>query len=400
MMVNLMLRKVVGCLGVFACVFALLFVGLAQAASAPITINAGGSPSALAVTPDGKYVYVPNGEYVAVIDTASNEVVAKVDAGIWPYSDATVSPNGKYAYVLDRGLHGVGSVYVINVDTNTVVSTIALERNPSGVVVSPDNKYVTIQSSELVEISELRFSSFGVVSVIDTATHLVLSNTTVGQYATHSLAISPDGNYLYVGGNKFLYVMDLSLKTETVSIKIAENTDIRELVVSPDGKYVYALSNDGIYVVSTKSKAVVATVSELGLPIDLALSPDGKYLYVTEALSNVVLAINTVSLERDFSVDAGKSIYAIEVSPDGKSLYVSNVYIKGNSYSGTVSVVNVASFAVGVTTVGEDSSIMQWLIALVLCAVVAVSAFVIVKRVRRSSTEYVQPSNTICTSNQ
>ena len=255
-------------------------------------------------------------------------------------------------------------------------------------------------ASELVEISELRFSSFGVVSVIDTATHLVLSNTTVGQYATHSLAISPDGNYLYVGGNKFLYVMDLSLKTETVSIKIAENTDIRELVVSPDGKYVYALSNDGIYVVSTKSKAVVATVSELGLPIDLALSPDGKYLYVTEALSNVVLAINTVSLERDFSVDAGKSIYAIEVSPDGKSLYVSNVYIKGNSYSGTVSVVNVASFAVGVTTVGEDSSIMQWLIALVLCAVVAVSAFVIVKRVRRSSTEYVQPSNTICTSNQ
>jgi len=208
MMVNLMLRKVVGCLGVFACVFALLFVGLAQAASAPITINAGGSPSALAVTPDGKYVYVPNGEYVAVIDTASNEVVAKVDAGIWPYSDATVSPNGEYVYVLDKGLHGVGSVYVINVDTNTVVSTIAIELNPSGVVVSPDSKYVYVLASELLETDELYygypvFKAFGVVSVIDTATHLILSNTTVGVYAINSLAISPDGNYLYVGGNKF-----------------------------------------------------------------------------------------------------------------------------------------------------------------------------------------------------
>src|SRR5271165_382633 len=51
----------------------------------------------LAVTPDGKYVYVPQLDNVAVVSTATNTVMTNIDLkGAY---QVAVTPNGKYAYV-------------------------------------------------------------------------------------------------------------------------------------------------------------------------------------------------------------------------------------------------------------------------------------------------------------
>jgi YVTN family beta-propeller protein len=69
-----------------------------------------GVPQGVAITPDGKHVYVtlPNFNVspgtVAVIDTANNKVVAKAAVGANPFGVA-VTPDGKHAYVANGGVN-------------------------------------------------------------------------------------------------------------------------------------------------------------------------------------------------------------------------------------------------------------------------------------------------------
>jgi DNA-binding beta-propeller fold protein YncE len=72
---------------------------------------------------------------------------------------------------------------------NQVVATIPLGSEPSGMVVSPDSKYVYATNFT---------SSFaGIVQVIDTTSNTITSTITIGNnLLTYDLAITPDGNSL------------------------------------------------------------------------------------------------------------------------------------------------------------------------------------------------------------
>jgi YVTN family beta-propeller protein len=62
------------------------------------------TPQGVAITPDGKYVYVTN-DYSGtfyVIATASNTVVATAAVGVGPEGVA-ISPDGAYAIVANAG---------------------------------------------------------------------------------------------------------------------------------------------------------------------------------------------------------------------------------------------------------------------------------------------------------
>jgi YVTN family beta-propeller protein len=106
-----------------------------------------GGPLAVAVTPDGKHVYVTDavGEplgIVAVIDSASNTVVARVPVDAAPQGVA-VAPDGKHVYVTSQRLFVSGTVSVIDT-TNTVVATVPVGNYPYGVAVTPDGKHVYV----------------------------------------------------------------------------------------------------------------------------------------------------------------------------------------------------------------------------------------------------------------
>jgi YVTN family beta-propeller protein len=116
------------------------------------TIPVGSFPSAVAVTPDGKHVYVANRGTgavpgaVSVIDTSSNAVVATVPVGINP-TGVAITPDGTHAYVTNANLNSGarGTVSVISTATNKVVATIPAGINPFGIAITPDGKraYVT-----------------------------------------------------------------------------------------------------------------------------------------------------------------------------------------------------------------------------------------------------------------
>jgi len=127
----------VGCflLAILLCSFALLNQPVrAQTVTAAIT---GFSyPSGVAVTPNGRFVYVTNigSSSVSVISTATNTVTANVSVGSQP-GDVAITPNGEYAYVTD---YGSDSISVINTATNKVTSTIPLGSGPNGLAITPN----------------------------------------------------------------------------------------------------------------------------------------------------------------------------------------------------------------------------------------------------------------------
>jgi len=375
------LKLKVSCFMVFVFVFTFLSAGSVQAASSN-TVSVGGAPCDLAVTPDGKYVYVPNGDDVAVIDTSTKTVIARIAVGAKPYSVAT-SPDNKYIYVTNRGIDNDGSVSVISVATNTVASTVAVGGDPTSVVVSPDGAHVYILKTEFVDAGGY-FTAVGMVSVLRTSTNSIVTTVPVeGQPC--GLAMSPDGNYVYVTTDAgLLSVVATSSNAKVANIVIGNDVGIGNgVAVSPDGAHVYVLGMETVFVISTKSNTVVTTVSGLGAPSGVVVSSDGTYVYVTENWNNTVSAINTVTHLVEFTVKAGVAPYGIVVSPDGQYLYVSNLdYTPADSfgvnYVGTVSIVSTDPNATGL-----DFSTMQLLIIIVACAVVTVIAFLVVMRIKR-----------------
>lgn len=124
------------------------------------TITVGVNPVGIAIAPDGKRAYVANNgsNSVSVIDTAANAVVANIPAGFT--SAVAIAPDGKRVYVTINAL--VGGVAVIDTATNTVVATAASAGGfPDGVAITPDGKSAYVVNPD--------FSNN--VAVIDTATN-------------------------------------------------------------------------------------------------------------------------------------------------------------------------------------------------------------------------------------
>ena len=80
-----MKRRTIKTLGVGCIILAILLCAVTSVsqlvrAANIATVTVGGVPYAVAIMPNGKYAYVPNTENVAVINTATNTVTAKVTA--------------------------------------------------------------------------------------------------------------------------------------------------------------------------------------------------------------------------------------------------------------------------------------------------------------------------------
>src|SRR5204862_4011269 len=74
----------------------------------------------------------PN-NFVSVIDTATNTVVATIPVGVAPNGIA-ITPDGTRAYVTDDGSD---TVSVIDTTTNTVIGTIPVGVGPVAVAITP-----------------------------------------------------------------------------------------------------------------------------------------------------------------------------------------------------------------------------------------------------------------------
>ena len=91
----------------------------------------------IAVTPDGKYVYVPTGSNdVAVIETTSNTIIKTVAVGSSPTGIA-VTPDGVDVYVANQGSNSVSAVSTASNEIHPDTEPVKLQVGPFIATIAP-----------------------------------------------------------------------------------------------------------------------------------------------------------------------------------------------------------------------------------------------------------------------
>jgi YVTN family beta-propeller protein len=176
------------------------------------TIMVGSAPAALAITPAQDFVYCanyvdgnPNTATITKISTNTNSVVTTIgpfspNGFSGPFAIA-ITPDGKRAYITNFGSNNFSpfgtSVSVLNLDTNTIISTINLGIQPSGLAIDPSGTKAIVTNYNTLYASVSTFENLtpgdGTINIIDIATNTVIAPTIkVGQSPDY-VVITSDG---------------------------------------------------------------------------------------------------------------------------------------------------------------------------------------------------------------
>ena len=175
-------------------------------------LTVGQAPAALAITPDGAYVYVvsyvngnPGTGTISIIRTSDNSVQLNAITGFSGPFAIAITPNGKYAYVTNFGSNNfspVGTtVSVVNISNNTLVATIHVGIQPSGIAIAPDGSYAYVSNYSTLydgpNFTDLTANE-GTVNIIDIQNNKVISPVIKVGLSPNAIAISPNGQFAYV----------------------------------------------------------------------------------------------------------------------------------------------------------------------------------------------------------
>lgn len=175
------------------------------------TIVVDQAPVALAISPNGKFVYVinyvdgnPGTGTMNIIQTDTNQVVGTVDGFFGPYGIA-VTPNGKYAYITNFGSNNfdpIGTtVSVVNLKKRHIAATIDLALQPAGIGITTDGRFAYVTNYNTLyrhkDFTELTAGD-GTVAIIDISKNEVLPHTILVGPSPARVAISPNGKFAYI----------------------------------------------------------------------------------------------------------------------------------------------------------------------------------------------------------
>jgi YVTN family beta-propeller protein len=255
------------------------------------TIPVNGSPSGIAVTPDGTRVYAVMESYsqkeadiqtvIVVIATDSHTVIATIETRMKSRPEGVaISPDGKKIYVISEEYDsGDGVVSVIATGSHQVTATIPLKKSPRAIAITPNGirAYVT-------QID--RGEGKGIVSVIDTRIQQVIATISVEGYP-EEIAITPNGAKVYVplGERKVVAVIDINSNTVIDVIKGEESEEEgllkgshRVVAITRDGTQAYMTDScsSNVFIYSLSNHKLIDTIK--------IVMDSGIYSYNTVAI--------------------------------------------------------------------------------------------------------------------
>jgi DNA-binding beta-propeller fold protein YncE len=297
-----------------------------------------GGREVMAITPNGKTIYVSGDEPNAVIpfSTATDTVEKPIEFGRQVPQEMVVTPNGKTVYVLPLGGN---EIIPISTATNTLEKPIKVGQGLGGpfeMVITPDGKtlYVTWPN--------LRGSGPAYVVPISTATNTREKAIKIANASFVWLVMNPDGRNVYA----FAQSRPAS-GTEIIPIATATNTAGKPLrldafdssgYIAPDGQVLYLVKYG-----TTQTTDVIpfsTATGTLGKPIKIdgfiyavAFTPDSSTAYVASepaqepsatcsGQTGVVTPISTATNLPGRALRVACDPYALAVTPDGKTVWV------------------------------------------------------------------------------
>jgi len=255
-----------------------------------------------------------------------------------------------FAYV---GSRYEPNVAVIDTATNAVVATVPLPALMAGGPVASTHMMAMSPDGNRVYVSTFQNSApfTWTIVAIDTATSSVASTISVPGAAR--LAVSPDSARLYVAtvlnGAGSVTVVDTATNSVSGSIALPATSRPYMIAATPTQVYIDDSSSGDVYVADAATNALIATIppSGIGGAYGMALSSDGSRLYYqnTQGVFSVVDTATNTTL----STAAVDAIFAsFEITPDGGKLYAVGIPDDGPFYT-----IDTATFAL--TTITDYS---------------------------------------------
>jgi YVTN family beta-propeller protein len=211
----------------------------------------------LAVTPDGKFAYVPVRDgYWAVVDLAKFQVVKRIETGGRPHNTAC-SADGKHMFLAPMGTPK--KVTVVDVATQEPVAEIPFSDVVRPIAVSRDGNRLYAQVDGLVGIE--------VADVpLHKRIHRIPAELTDAQKKvpsrSHGLGVRPDQKEVWECDLEHheVHVYDITGDRPKQTATVPIGSHVYWLTFRPDGKvcYVACQDPDGVAAVDTETKQVVA----------------------------------------------------------------------------------------------------------------------------------------------
>lgn len=292
------------------------------------TICTSGSPTGLALSPDGRTLYVTcegPGGIIDVLDLATGQKARQLLAGHTPMAPL-LSADGKQLFVCSRFRN---SLYVMDAGTGQVAAEIPVVREPVAAVLTPDGTRLFVANHLPSGPADGPFMA-AVVSVIDVNARKVTGNVQLpnGSISLRGMCLSPDG--------KQAYVTHLLARYQVPTTQLDRGW----------------MSTNAVSVIDTAGARLVNTVLlddiDLGAanPWGVACTPDGRFLCVAHAGTHEVSVIDRSGLlDRLAKVAAGERVSEVSAAstdvPDDLTFLVglrTRVKLAGNGPRGLVAV--------------------------------------------------------------
>jgi YVTN family beta-propeller protein len=142
-----------------------------------------------------------------------------------------------------------------------------------------------------------------------------------------ALALSPDGERLYVVCEDSNLLLAVDTRTRQVAGRVTTGNKPKGIAVSPDGKLLYVSNewDDTVSEIDAESFRVLRTLKTGWGPVGISTDRAGKFLYTANALGDNISVINLSTGKEIKRLDAGHFPEYAALSQDGKWIYVSNL---------------------------------------------------------------------------
>ena len=284
------------------------------------TIRVGAEPEGVAVSPDGRTVYVANqnSRILSVVDATSGRVTSLSLRNTPRF--VTASRDGRLVFVSMYEDNKSGSgVAVVDAASRKIIRYVATGVQPYALAVGPDDRvWVPIHSQRRVEIyaaddqrpagriivppnpHAVGFSAYlmraftpdhesNAVSIIDMRTDRLLKSIPVSR-APHSIAVSPDGRTVLVAGYEANAADLINAVTLRRTGPIRVGSKPQSVAFATDGRYAYVVNegDNSVSVLDGHTGKVTATIGVGRSPRAVAVSPDGRLAYVSNGADNTI----------------------------------------------------------------------------------------------------------------
>jgi YVTN family beta-propeller protein len=222
-------------------------------------MNVGPAPNQLAVTPDGKFAYIPCQDgYWDVVNLSTAEVIKRIFTGGRPHN-TLCSPDGKRMYLAPMG--NPKKVTVVDVATHKPLGVIPFSSVVRPVALTKDEKLLYAEVDGLVGFEVADVASRKRIQRI--YAELAPDKKKIGS-RSHGLGIRPDQKEIWECdvNHHEVHVYDLTGARPRQMATIPIGSEVYWLTFRPDGKvcYVSARGAHAVAAVDTETKKIIARI--------------------------------------------------------------------------------------------------------------------------------------------